>query len=165
MTRSLQDRASMRLRGTALRRIRSAPRRVAPGKGRGGQIETRDVIRWLQRERAEFVPSADGGGRAEIGAKPTESVCAERDGLGLAAMGLTAVCVGLSRLIGPAAELALSPRSSGRDSRLQTEKSFRSAHRRHTEPAGSGIYFTNKNRPLAGQIGASVSTLAKRRHR
>lgn len=103
MTQLLLDRTNRRLCDATRGEFDPRTRVWREGTVRGERIASRDAVRWLQQESG--APC-----RAPVGvvgprdAPPAALIFAERVGRGLAEMGLTVLCGGLSGVMGAAAK-------------------------------------------------------------
>lgn len=103
MTQLLLDRVNRRLCDATRGEFDPRTRVWREGTVRGERVAVRDAVRWLQRESGSPC-------RAPIGvvgprdAGPEQLVFAERVGRGLAEMGLTVICGGLTGVMGAASK-------------------------------------------------------------
>lgn len=136
MTQLLLDRTNRRLCDVTRGEFDPRSRAWREGTVRGERIALQEAVRWLQRESG--APC-----RAPVGvvgprdAKPAELIFAERVGRGLAGMGLTVICGGLSGVMGAVAKGAAE--AGGVIVGLLPHGDWREANAYVTIPIATGI--------------------------
>jgi len=136
MTHLLLDRTHRRLCDATRGEFDPRTRAWREGTVRGERVELREAVRWLQRESG--APC-----RAPVGvvgprdARPAELIFAERVGRGLAEMGLSVVCGGLSGVMGAVAKGAAE--AGGTVVGLLPQGDWREANPYVTIPIATGM--------------------------
>ncbi|MCL4799926.1 MAG: LOG family protein [Burkholderiales bacterium] len=136
MTQLLLDRTNRRLCDATRGEFDPRSRAWREGTVRGERITLREAVRWLQRESGTpcRAPVAVAGARD---APSAALIFAERLGRGLAEMGLTIVCGGLSGVMGAAAKGAAE--AGGVVVGLLPQGDWRDANPYVTVPIATGI--------------------------
>jgi uncharacterized protein (TIGR00725 family) len=136
MTQLLLDRVNRRLCDATRGEFDPRTRAWREGTVRGERITVRDAVRWLQRESGTPCRAPVGvvGSR---NAKSAHLIFAERLGRGLAEMGLTVICGGLTGVMGAVSKGA--GEAGGTVVGLLPQGDWRDANPYVTVPVATGI--------------------------